>query len=79
METWNPLGVVGMITAFNFPVAVAGWNLALSLVRGIARTRATCTLAEGGVGPALTFVVPPPSHRRSLATPTSGRAPPPLP
>jgi len=34
METWNPLGVVGMITAFNFPVAVAGWNLALSLVAG---------------------------------------------
>lgn len=34
MEQWNPLGVVGMITAFNFPVAVAGWNLALSLVAG---------------------------------------------
>ncbi|EGD76461.1 aldehyde dehydrogenase 7 family [Salpingoeca rosetta] len=34
MEQWNPRGLVGMITAFNFPVAVAGWNLALSLVAG---------------------------------------------
>lgn len=34
MEQWNPRGVVGIITAFNFPVAVAGWNLALSLVAG---------------------------------------------
>lgn len=41
METWNPLGVVGMITAFNFPVAVAGWNLALSLVRLPGFTRTT--------------------------------------
>ncbi|MES1913866.1 MAG: hypothetical protein MHM6MM_006014 [Cercozoa sp. M6MM] len=35
MERWNPLkGHVGMITAFNFPVAVAFWNSALSLVAG---------------------------------------------
>lgn len=33
-EVWNPLGVVGVITAFNFPVAVFGWNLALALVCG---------------------------------------------
>ncbi|KDE04097.1 aldehyde dehydrogenase family 7 member A1 [Microbotryum lychnidis-dioicae p1A1 Lamole] len=33
-EVSNPLGVVGCITAFNFPVAVAGWNLALSLITG---------------------------------------------
>jgi len=33
-EQWNPLGLVGIITAFNFPVAVAGWNTALSLVCG---------------------------------------------
>src|SRR6266540_3265792 len=26
METWHPLGVVGVITAFNFPVAVWSWN-----------------------------------------------------
>ena len=34
MEMWNPLGIVGIITAFNFPVAVLGWNLAISLVCG---------------------------------------------
>ncbi|KAF7327770.1 NAD-aldehyde dehydrogenase [Mycena kentingensis (nom. inval.)] len=30
----NPLGVVGVLSAFNFPVAVYGWNLALSLAAG---------------------------------------------
>ena len=34
MEMWNPLGVVGVITAFNFPNAVFGWNLALALICG---------------------------------------------
>jgi len=34
METWNPLGIIGVITAFNFPVAVFGWNLALALIVG---------------------------------------------
>jgi aldehyde dehydrogenase (NAD+) len=34
METWHPLGVVGVITAFNFPVAVWSWNFALALVCG---------------------------------------------
>lgn len=33
-ETWLPLGVVGVITAFNFPVAVFGWNTALALITG---------------------------------------------
>jgi len=33
-ETWHPLGVVGVITAFNFPVAVWAWNTALALVTG---------------------------------------------
>lgn len=33
-EVWNPLGMIGVITAFNFPVAVFGWNLALALVCG---------------------------------------------
>uniref|UniRef100_A0A0N4Z234 aldehyde dehydrogenase (NAD(+)) n=1 Tax=Parastrongyloides trichosuri TaxID=131310 RepID=A0A0N4Z234_PARTI len=33
-ERWNPLGVVGVISAFNFPCAVYGWNNALSLVCG---------------------------------------------
>jgi aldehyde dehydrogenase (NAD+) len=34
METWHPLGVVGVITAFNFPVGVWSWNAALALVCG---------------------------------------------
>ena len=31
METWHPLGVVGVISAFNFPVAVWCWNAALAV------------------------------------------------
>lgn len=34
MEQWHPLGMVGIITAFNFPLAVCGWNSAISLVCG---------------------------------------------
>ncbi len=34
METWHPLGVCGVITAFNFPVAVWSWNTAIALVCG---------------------------------------------
>jgi aldehyde dehydrogenase family 7 protein A1 len=34
MEVWNPLGMIGIITAFNFPVAVCGWNSSISLVCG---------------------------------------------
>lgn len=34
METWHPLGVVGIISAFNFPVAVWSWNATLALVCG---------------------------------------------
>lgn len=34
METWHPLGVVGVISAFNFPVAVWSWNCALAIVCG---------------------------------------------
>ena len=33
-ETWHPLGVVGVISAFNFPVAVWSWNTAIALVCG---------------------------------------------
>jgi aldehyde dehydrogenase (NAD+) len=34
MEQWHPLGPVGVITAFNFPVAVWAWNAALALACG---------------------------------------------
>jgi aldehyde dehydrogenase (NAD+) len=34
MESWHPLGVTGIISAFNFPVAVWSWNAALALICG---------------------------------------------
>jgi aldehyde dehydrogenase (NAD+) len=34
LETWHPLGVVGIVSAFNFPMAVFAWNAALALVCG---------------------------------------------
>ncbi|MFV0442611.1 MAG: aldehyde dehydrogenase family protein [Planctomycetaceae bacterium] len=34
MEQWHPLGPIGVITAFNFPVAVWAWNTAIALVCG---------------------------------------------
>lgn len=34
VETWHPLGAVAIITAFNFPCAVFGWNSAVSLICG---------------------------------------------
>ena len=33
-ERWNPIGNVGIISAFNFPCAVSGWNTAIGLVCG---------------------------------------------
>ncbi|WP_299078387.1 aldehyde dehydrogenase family protein [uncultured Paraglaciecola sp.] len=33
-ETWHPLGVIGVISAFNFPVAVWAWNSALAIICG---------------------------------------------
>ncbi|WP_306336554.1 aldehyde dehydrogenase family protein [Streptomyces sp. KL118A] len=33
-ETWHPLGVVGVISAFNFPAAVWSWNTAVALACG---------------------------------------------
>src|SRR4029079_12572045 len=34
MEVWHPLGPIGVITAFNFPVAVWAWNAAVAAVCG---------------------------------------------
>ena len=58
METWHPLGVVGVISAFNFPVAVWSWNAALALVCGDAvvwkpseKTPLTALAVAGAVRP----------------------------
>lgn len=34
LEKWHPLGLVGIISAFNFPCAVYGWNAAIALTVG---------------------------------------------
>lgn len=34
LENWRPLGLIGVISAFNFPCAVYGWNTAIALVVG---------------------------------------------
>ena len=74
LEFWNPLGMVGIITAFNFPVAVYGWNVAISMICGNvniwkgASTTSLCTvavqkivaevLARNGINGECTFVWP---------------------
>ena len=50
LEQWNPLGVVGVITAFNFPHAVFGRNFCLSFVCG------NCTIWKGASTTALTTI-----------------------
>jgi len=51
MEFWHPLGLVGIITAFNFPIAVFGWNTSISMVCGNcqiwkgASTTSLCSIA----------------------------------
>lgn len=34
MEVWNPLGIIGCISAFNFPCAVSGWNAVIAFATG---------------------------------------------
>ena len=34
IEQWQPLGTIGIITAFNFPVAVWAWNAMIAAVCG---------------------------------------------
>jgi aldehyde dehydrogenase (NAD+) len=49
MESWHPLGVIGVISAFNFPVAVWCWNFALAIICGDSvvwkPSEKTCTTA----------------------------------
>ena len=67
METWHPLGVVGVISAFNFPVAVWSWNTALALVCGdpvVWKPSEQAPLTAAGLRRA-----PGPGHRRAAARP----------
>ncbi|XP_019860319.1 PREDICTED: alpha-aminoadipic semialdehyde dehydrogenase-like [Amphimedon queenslandica] len=50
MEQWNPYGLVGIITAFNYPASVFGWNQSLSLVCG------NCTVWKGSPSTPLTQI-----------------------
>ena len=53
-EQWHPLGIVGIISAFNFPVAVWSWNSALAWVCGNARKDPTVAEPQGPGKPDLT-------------------------
>ena len=46
LEQWNPLGTVGVITAFNFPIAVYGWNSSISMVCGNTVLWCVCVTLE---------------------------------
>lgn len=50
LEVWNPLGIVGVITAFNFPCAVLGWNACIALVCG------NCVLWKGAPSTSLVTI-----------------------
>ncbi|XP_066997946.2 alpha-aminoadipic semialdehyde dehydrogenase [Anabrus simplex] len=50
LEQWNPLGIIGVISAFNFPIAVYGWNSAIAMVCG------NCVLWKGAPSTSLVSV-----------------------
>lgn len=55
MENWNPLGLIAVISAFNFPVAVFGWNLGIAMICGDstlwkgASSTSLCTIATSKI------------------------------
>jgi len=60
LEQWNPVGTVGVITAFNFPIAVCGWNVALALICGdtvIWKGAQTTSLVACALGKAMVDVL----------------------
>ena len=60
IENWNPLGLIGVITAFNFPCAVLGWNTAISLVCGdltVWKAASTTSLVTVAVSKIMTSVL----------------------
>ncbi|AKK03718.1 L-piperidine-6-carboxylate dehydrogenase [Corynebacterium epidermidicanis] len=82
METWHPIGVVGVISAFNFPVAVYSWNTAIALVCGntvVWKPSEMCVLSALGAHSLLARAVsdcdaPADIHRLVLADRTAGEA-----
>ena len=85
-EQWHPLGVVGVITAFNFPVAVWSWNAALAAVafepehrrqRCVVRSEAApATPAPGGQTTAGKTAAPKTAASRKTASTAKRRAQP---
>jgi len=60
LEQWNPIGTVGVITAFNFPIAVCGWNVILALICGdtiIWKGAQTTSLVACALGKAMVDVL----------------------
>lgn len=70
-EQWHPLGVVGVITAFNFPIAVWAWNSMLSAVCGNA-TMWKPSLAAPLIAIAATNVTNRVLREQTVWTPTDG-------
>lgn len=73
MEMWHPLGHIGIITAFNFPVAVFGWNSALAMVCG--NTSVWCAGRCGGGARCCAYAMPPAMTGRAPRRPTSRPSP----
>ena len=74
-EMWHPLGPVGIISAFNFPVAVWAWNAALALVCGdpvlwkpSEKTPLTAFVAESLLQKTITDFAPAPKGLSALLT-----------
>jgi aldehyde dehydrogenase (NAD+) len=73
MESWHPLGVVGIITPFNFPTAVWAWNACLAIVCGDSlvwkpstKTPLTALACQNLLNQAITKFGTAPSHLQQL-------------
>ena len=80
-EQWHPLGVVGVITAFNFPVAVWSWNAMLACVCGNAvvwkpspKTPLTATAATHLAERVIDELALPPIFSLAIGDDVQGRA-----
>jgi aldehyde dehydrogenase (NAD+) len=82
METWHPVGVVAVISAFNFPVAVWAWNTAVALVCGDTvvwkpseATPLTAAAVSALLARAAAEVSAPPNLNTVVVTDAAGAAP----